>query len=154
LLQSHQKGLDLALECLKREDPSLHVRVDPDTCQTVLSGMGELHLEIIHERLRSEFKVDADLGKLMVAYKETVSESFVQRTTFERKLADQKHSVIIELEVEHGKRSGTEPLVRKGSGKEIMEKLASLSERHLRCITNGVESALRSGPKLGFPVST
>jgi elongation factor G len=115
--------------------------------------MGELHLEIIHERLKSEFKVDADLGKLMVAYKETISESGTNRITFERKLADQKHSVVIELEVRPGTRAGKQPLVRKGSGKEIVEHLNTLSERHMKSITNGVESALRSGPKLGFPVN-
>lgn len=59
-----------ALSCLAREDPSLHVSVNQDSGQTVLSGMGELHLEIIHDRLRRDFNVDCSLGKLQVSYKE------------------------------------------------------------------------------------
>ena len=62
--------LDHALTCLAHEDPSLRISVNQDTGQTVLSGMGELHLEIIFDRLRRDFKVDCSLGKLQVAYKE------------------------------------------------------------------------------------
>lgn len=117
--------------------------------------MGELHLEIIHERLKSEYKVDADLGKLMVAYKETINDPILNRITFERKLADRHHSVIIELEIHRNIETEAthSPLVRKGSGKEVQENLKGLTERQLRCISNGVEAALRTGPKLSFPVS-
>ena len=62
--------LDHALSCLSREDPSLRVSINKDTGQTVLSGMGELHLEIIHDRLTRDYKVDCSLGKLQVAYRE------------------------------------------------------------------------------------
>lgn len=62
--------LDHALSCLSREDPSLRVSTNADTGQTVLSGMGELHLEIIHDRLKRDFGVDCCLGKLQVSYKE------------------------------------------------------------------------------------
>ena len=65
--------LDHALSCLTREDPSLRVSTNQDTGQTVLSGMGELHLEIIHDRLKRDFKVDCSLGKLQVAYREAPS---------------------------------------------------------------------------------
>lgn len=66
----HSADLDHALSCLSREDPSLRVSVNADTGQTVLSGMGELHLEIIHDRLKRDYGVDCSLGKLQVAYKE------------------------------------------------------------------------------------
>ena len=65
--------LDHALSCLTREDPSLRVSTNQDTGQTVLSGMGELHLEIIHDRLKRDFKIDCSLGKLQVAYREAPS---------------------------------------------------------------------------------
>jgi len=118
-----------------------------------LLGMGELHLEVIHERIKSEYKVDADLGKVMVAYKETITEPTRSRITFERRLADQNHSVVIELEI-HPKNEKSGGLVRKGHGKEVQENLKTLSERQMRCITNGVEASLRLGPKLNFPVSS
>ncbi len=62
--------LDHALSCLSREDPSLRVTVNEETGQTVLSGMGELHLEIVHDRLARDYGVDCSLGKLQVAYRE------------------------------------------------------------------------------------
>lgn len=67
----HQKPLEQALEMLQREDPSLKVRLDSETGQTIIAGMGELHLEIILERIRTEYRVDASFGPYQVAYKET-----------------------------------------------------------------------------------
>lgn len=69
---SSQKDLDYALECLQREDPSLSAKLNPDTGQTILCGMGELHLEIVQNRILTEYGIDAHLGPLQVAYKETV----------------------------------------------------------------------------------
>lgn len=113
--------------------------------------MGELHLEIIHERLRSEFKVDADFGKLQVAYKETITDPVSKRIDFERRLADRKHKVVIELEVIPSEQETT-PKVRKGTGKDLLENLSLVTSRQLRLIQNGVDSAVRCGPKLSFPV--
>uniref|UniRef100_A0A4W6F2I8 Ribosome-releasing factor 2, mitochondrial n=1 Tax=Lates calcarifer TaxID=8187 RepID=A0A4W6F2I8_LATCA len=67
-----QADLENALNCLQREDPSLKVRVDPDSGQTVLCGMGELHIEIIHDRIRREYGIETHLGPLQVAYRETI----------------------------------------------------------------------------------
>ena len=66
---SWQVQLDQALACLAREDPSLRVQVDEETGQTILGGMGELHLEIIKDRIQKEYKVDADLGPLQISYR-------------------------------------------------------------------------------------
>ena len=66
---AYAKKLETALQNLAREDPSLGVTINEDTGQTVLSGMGELHLEIIQDRIKKEYKVDADLGELMIAYR-------------------------------------------------------------------------------------
>ncbi|KAE8285228.1 Ribosome-releasing factor 2, mitochondrial [Larimichthys crocea] len=67
-----QADLENALTCLQREDPSLKVRVDPDSGQTILCGMGELHIEIIHDRIRREYGIETHLGPLQVAYRETI----------------------------------------------------------------------------------
>lgn len=66
-------GLEHALQCLTREDPSLCVAFDPDSGQTVLSGMGELHLEIVEERLKRVYGVECEMGQLQVAYREGLS---------------------------------------------------------------------------------
>ncbi|XP_023422973.2 ribosome-releasing factor 2, mitochondrial isoform X4 [Cavia porcellus] len=70
-----QPDLDHALKCLQREDPSLKVKLDPDSGQTVLCGMGELHLEIIHDRIKREYGLETYLGPLQVAYRETIMSS-------------------------------------------------------------------------------
>ncbi|XP_053518519.1 ribosome-releasing factor 2, mitochondrial-like isoform X4 [Artibeus jamaicensis] len=67
-----QPDLDHALKCLQREDPSLKVKLDPDSGQTVLCGMGELHIEIIHDRIKREYGLETYLGPLQVAYRETI----------------------------------------------------------------------------------
>lgn len=103
-----QKQLDTALANLSREDPSLRITNDAESGQTILSGMGELHLEVILERIRSEYKVDADLGRLMVAYKETPTIGFVDDFHFERVVADKQHSVDIRI--------GVRPTHKEGDG--------------------------------------
>ena len=65
--------MGLALEKLSEEDPTFRVRTDEETGQTIISGMGELHLEIIVDRMKREFKVDANVGRPQVAYKETIT---------------------------------------------------------------------------------
>lgn len=70
---SEQKPLDRALQILSRDDPSLRVEVDPNSGQTLLKGMGELHLDIIKQRLKSDFKLDAYLGKMLINYFETIN---------------------------------------------------------------------------------
>ncbi|TKC33593.1 hypothetical protein EI555_002060, partial [Monodon monoceros] len=70
-----QPDLDHALKCLQREDPSLKVKLDPDSGQTILCGMGELHIEIIHDRIKREYGLETYLGPLQVAYRETILNS-------------------------------------------------------------------------------
>ncbi|KAG8456486.1 hypothetical protein GDO86_002317 [Hymenochirus boettgeri] len=72
---ARQPDLENALKCLQREDPSLKVRMDTDSGQTVMCGMGELHIEIIHERIRREYGLDTYLGPLQIAYRETIQSS-------------------------------------------------------------------------------
>src|SRR5207248_2946332 len=70
--KADQDKLSIALQKLSEEDPTFRVHTDAETAQTIISGMGELHLEIIVERMRREFKVDANVGRPQVAYRETV----------------------------------------------------------------------------------
>ena len=75
-----QERMGLALSKLAHEDPSFRVETDVESGQTIISGMGELHLEIIVDRLRREFKVDANVGKPQVAYRETIRKTIEQET--------------------------------------------------------------------------
>ncbi|XP_040012868.1 ribosome-releasing factor 2, mitochondrial isoform X2 [Xiphias gladius] len=94
-----QADLDNALNCLQREDPSLKVRVDPDSGQTVLCGMGELHIEIVHDRIRREYGIETHLGPLQVAYRETVLHEASTTDTLDRTVGERRHVVTVELAV-------------------------------------------------------
>lgn len=94
---SYQLALENALKQLQREDPSLRVNFDETTMQTVLGGMGELHLEIVKSRLMTEFKIDADLGPLQIAYKETIEQESRDTVFIEKEIAGSKQSVLIEM---------------------------------------------------------
>lgn len=94
---TYQLPLENALKQLQREDPSLRVNYDETTMQTVLGGMGELHLEIVKSRLMSEFKIDADLGPLQIAYKETIEQDAKDTISIEKEIAGSKQSVMIEM---------------------------------------------------------
>ena len=142
---SQQTALEQALICLTREDPSLQVHVDPDTGQTVLSGMGELHLEVIHERLRSEYKVDADLGPLQIAYRETVGRHHHEHFTLDRTVGEQRHLVTLEVSVEPGVlNSGTQKTVVIAPEKKT-DFDSWLRKRHSVAINSGLQSALSRG---------
>ncbi len=85
-VKMHEKPLEQALELLQKEDPGLQVSADAETGQTVIAGMGELHLEITLERIRSDFGVDARLGPFQVAYKETLTEPVADTYVLDRNL--------------------------------------------------------------------
>ncbi|CAH6787555.1 Gfm2 [Phodopus roborovskii] len=142
-----QPDLDHALERLQREDPSLKVRLDPDSGQTVLCGMGELHIEIIHDRIKREYGLETYLGPLQVAYRETILNSVRATDTLDRTLGDKRHFVRAELE------AGP---VGASSGMAVVEYADCVSEDLVQASREAVESAVHSaclqGPLLGFPV--
>uniref|UniRef100_A0A8C2EPY9 G elongation factor, mitochondrial 2 n=1 Tax=Cyprinus carpio TaxID=7962 RepID=A0A8C2EPY9_CYPCA len=94
--------LEHALNCLQREEPSLKVRTDPDSGQTILCGMGELNIEIIHDRIKKEYNIETHLGPLQVAYRDTILQSATASDTLDRNT--QLHAVVREA-VENGVRS-------------------------------------------------
>lgn len=142
-----QPDLDHALERLQREDPSLKVKLDPDSGQTVLCGMGELHIEIIHDRIKREYGLETYLGPLQVAYRETILNSVRATDTLDRVLGDKRHLVSAELEV----RPAEEPCaVAKIEYADCVGE--DLLQASREAIESAVHSACLQGPLLGSPV--
>ena len=86
--KADQEKMSLALGRLAMEDPSFRVSTDPESGETIIAGMGELHLDIIVDRLRREFSVDAQVGKPQVAYRETFTQVVEQESKYVRRLVD------------------------------------------------------------------
>ena len=147
---AEQKQFELALANLAREDPSLKVTVDEETGQTVLGGMGELHLEIVRDRMLTSYKVEADLGKLQVAYREVPDTSTRDEVTFTRSLGDREHTLTLDLEVEPAA-GGGKPRVVLSRAREAQEGFRMIRPKQLRKIQEGVASGLETGPLLSFP---
>lgn len=150
--QAYQQALDTALKQIQREDPSLRVHYDENTAQTVLGGMGELHLEIVKSRLLSEYKLDVDLGPLQIAYKESINTSIREIVKFEKEIAGNKQSVMLEMTVLNKRNSKHNDDFRLDSTKEAAEKLASIRPRIIQLIKRGALAGLTRGPLLGSPV--
>ncbi|XP_017383133.1 ribosome-releasing factor 2, mitochondrial isoform X1 [Cebus imitator] len=142
-----QPDLEHALKCLQREDPSLKVRLDPDSGQTILCGMGELHIEIIHDRIKREYGLETYLGPLQVAYRETILNSACATDTLDRTLGDKRHLVTVEVEARPIETSSLMPVIE--YAESISEDLLKVSQQ---AIENGIHSACLQGPLLGSPV--
>jgi elongation factor G len=134
-----------ALARLAEEDPTFRVRTDDETSQTVISGMGELHLEIIVDRMMREFKVQANVGKPQVAYRETISVSAEQRHRFVRQTGGKGMFADVTLRVDP-----QEP----GKGFEFESEIVggSIPKEFIPACEKGVEEALRNGIVAGYPM--
>ena len=134
-----------SLEKIAREDPSFRISHDEDTGQLIISGMGELHLEIIADRLIREFKVSANVGKPQVAYKETLTCAASGEGRFETQGGgkDQYGHVILELIPE-----------KRGSGTKFENQVEAeqIPAEFLEAIERGVRDSLDSGPLIGYPM--
>ena len=143
--KADQEKLGLALEKLMREDPTFRVHTDPDTAQTLISGMGELHLDIITDRLVREFKVGANVGRPQVAYRETITAEASGEGRFVRQSG--------------GRGQYGHCLVRvrptEGEGLEFEDttKGGVIPREFIRSIERGIAEALESGPLAGYPVT-
>ncbi|XP_077592826.1 ribosome-releasing factor 2, mitochondrial [Stigmatopora nigra] len=139
-----QDDLEKALNNLQREDPSLKIRIDPDSGQTILCGMGELHIEIIHDRIRREYGIQTHLGPLQVAYRETILHHASATDTLDRSVGEKRHIATVELNVRH---------VPGSCLVEFAEEVAAnLSEDMKEAVANGVDSSYLQGPLLGYPL--
>ena len=134
-----------ALARLLREDPSLKVRVDHETGQTILSGMGELHLEIIVDRLLREFQVDARVGTPEVAYRETITKPVKQHYRHVKQTGGkgQFAEVVIEVEPTTG-----------GQGLEFVDKITggAIPKEYIHPVRDGMRTAMESGILAGYPL--
>lgn len=145
---SYQNAMEVALKQLQREDPSLRVSYDSVTGQTVLGGMGELHMDIIKSRILTEYKIEVDLGPLQIAYKETIEEPSVGTFTIEKEIAGNKQSVSITLELVKNNKE----IFSLHKTPETTNNLQAIRPRTLQVIRKGCVSALERGPKVGGQV--
>ncbi|HXY43445.1 MAG TPA: elongation factor G [Acidimicrobiales bacterium] len=144
--KADQDKLGKALFALSEEDPTFRVRSDHETGQTVISGMGELHLEVLVDRMLREFKVDAHVGKPQVAYRETVRDAvskIEERYVRQTGGRGQYGHVVIDLEP-------TGP----GSGFEFVDKIVGgvIPKEYIGAVDSGIQEAMNSGVLAGFPV--
>ena len=143
--KADQDKLGKALFALSEEDPTFRVRTDEETGQTVISGMGELHLEVLVDRMLREFKVDANVGKPQVAYRETIKESvqkIEERYVRQTGGRGQYGHVVIDLDP-------TGP----GGGYEFVDKITGgvIPKEYIPSVNAGIKEAMESGVLAGFP---
>jgi elongation factor G len=142
--KADQEKMGVALSRLAQEDPSFRVRTDEESGQTIISGMGELHLEIIVDRMKREFSVDASVGKPQVAYRETFKKALESEGKFIKQSGGrgQYGHVWLKLEPQHGK------------GYEFVDgvKGGRVPKEFIPAVKKGVDEALNEGVLAGYPV--
>ena len=143
--KSDQDKMAIALSRLSEEDPTFRASTDRETGQTVIEGMGELHLEVIVDRMMREFKVEAHVGKPQVAYKETISRRVQQEGKFVRQSGGKGQFGHVWLDIE--------PLER-GAGFEFASKVVggSVPREYVPAVEEGIRAALGSAGKAGYPL--
>lgn len=143
--KADEDKMSAALERLAQEDPSFKTSVDADSGQLVISGMGELHLDIIVDRMKREFNVDASVGSPQVAYRETIGSVFEQETEFSRQMGAKAQYAHIKLRLE--------PLER-GLGYEFISDVpkGSVPAEYVQAVDKGIQDQLRGGILAGYPV--
>jgi elongation factor G len=140
-----QEKLTVALVKLMEEDPTIEVKYNDETAQTVISGMGELHLEIVIDRLRRDFNAYVNVGNPRVVYRETIQKKIEVEGLFEKELGERKHFGHIRLLLEPRSR---------GEGNEIIRQTGEtvIPEEFYPAIHEGIEEATLSGVISGYPI--
>lgn len=143
--KADQEKMSLALAKLAEEDPSFRVKTDEETGQTIISGMGELHLEIIVDRMKREFKVEAEVGAPQVAFRETIRSSVTQECKYAKQTGGrgQYGHVHIKLEPKEA-----------GSGYEFVNEISGgvIPKEYIPAVDKGIQEAMQSGILAGYPV--
>ncbi|MCX5617851.1 elongation factor G [Bombella sp. TMW 2.2543] len=137
--------MTLALQKLTAEDPSLHLRTDQETGQTILSGMGELHLDIIVDRLRREYGVDANIGAPQVAYRETITQSHTETYTHKKQSGGSGQFAEVKITFE--------PLTEKGAEEILFENKivgGAVPKEYIPAVEKGVRMQSTTGVLAGF----
>ncbi|MCI9468529.1 MAG: elongation factor G [Oscillospiraceae bacterium] len=140
-----QEKMDVALQKLAEEDPTFKTYTDEETGQTIIAGMGELHLDIIVDRMLREFKVEANIGKPQVAYKETITKTAIQDETYKRQSGGKGQFGHVKIQVEPN-----EP----GKGYEFINAITggAIPKEYIPSVDAGIQGAMQSGILAGFPV--
>ena len=143
--KADQDKMAEALQKLAEEDPTFQVHVDDQTGQTIISGMGELHLDILVDRMKREFKVGANVGKPRVAYRETITVPSKSDMVYKKQTGGRGQFARVEIEVEPGK---------PGSGFEFVDKIrgGSIPREYIRPTEAGIREALEGGVIAGYPM--
>jgi elongation factor G len=134
-----------ALDRLAREDPSFKVWVDPETGQTIISGMGELHLEILTDRVRREFNVEANVGQPQVSYRETVSDTAVVEVRHIRQTGGGGEFAVVKIAIEAGEQDS-------GFSFESAIKGGAIPKEFIKAVEQGCRESAESGVIAGYPV--
>lgn len=140
-----QEKMGSALSKLAQEDPSFRVSTDEESGQTIISGMGELHLEIIVDRMKREFKVEANVGKPQVAYRETVKNSVEQEGKFVRQTGGRGQYGHVWIKIEPQER---------GAGYEFVNQVVggAIPREYIPAVDKGVKEQMGNGVIAGFPI--
>lgn len=143
--KADQEKMGIALQKLAEEDPTFKIKTDEETAQTIISGMGELHLEIIVDRMKREFKVEANVGAPQVAYKETVRKSVEQEGKYIRQTGGRGQYGHVRIRLE--------PMER-GAGREFVDEIVGgiIPREYIPAVEKGVMEAADNGVIGGFPV--
>lgn len=141
--KADREKLAQALSSLSEEDPTFRVSSNEETGQTIIAGMGELHLEILRDRMMREFKVEANVGKPQVAYKETITVPCATKTKFVKQSGGRGQYAHVELEVRPNER---------GKGNEVVSKIVGgvIPKEYIPAVIKGVEEGLGTGVVAGY----
>ena len=140
-----QEKMGIALQRLAEEDPTFRVKSDPESNQTIIEGMGELHLDIIVDRMKREFKVNANIGQPQVAYRETIRSKVKQEGKFIRQSGGRGQYGHVYLEIEPNET---------GAGYEFINKIVggAIPKEYIPAVDKGAREALEKGVIAGYPV--
>ncbi len=143
--KADQEKMGLALRRLGEEDPTFRLKGDPETGETIISGMGELHLEIIVDRMKREFKVEANVGRPQVAYKETVKKTAEAEGKYIKQSGGRGQYGHVRLRVEP---------VERGKGFEFLDEIKGgvIPQEFIPAVEKGIKEAMEKGVLAGFPV--
>jgi elongation factor G len=143
--KADQEKMGVALGRLAQEDPTFKVKTDPDTGQTIIAGMGELHLEIIVDRMMREFKVEANVGKPMVAYRETIRKRVEAEGRFVRQTGGHGQYGHVRIVLEPNEA---------GKGYEFVNDIKGgvVPKEYIKPVDQGIQDAMNSGVMAGYPV--
>lgn len=141
--KADREKLSMALSALSEEDPTFRVFTNEETGQTIIAGMGELHLEILHDRMKREFSVEANVGKPQVSYKETITVPSETKTKFVKQSGGRGQYAHVELEISPNE---------KGKGIEINNKVVGgvIPKEYIPAVIKGIEEGITTGVLAGY----